>query len=163
MDKASVFHSARLTYREITVLDAKAIVRWRSDPGNYRNFFNAHAVDAEEHMAWYEQYVRDSSRFDFVIVDPEGASIGTVTLSSICERSCELSYMIGEVSARGNGYAVEAVGAMTSIAFEELGVDEVFARILPSNVVSMHVAERAGYEEAERVYRRTRHVPDIAL
>ena len=153
MDKASVFHSARLTYRGITVLDAKAIVRWRSDPGNYRNFFNAHAVDAEEHMAWYEQYVRDSSRFDFVIVDPEGASIGTVTLS----------YMIGEVSARGNGYAVEAVGAMTSIAFEELGVDEVFARILPSNVVSMHVAERAGYEEAERVYRRTRHVPDIAL
>lgn len=121
MDKASVFHSARLTYRGITVLDAKAIVRWRSDPGNYRNFFNAHAVDAEEHMAWYEQYVRDSSRFDFVIVDPEGASIGTVTLSSICERSCELSYMIGEVSARGNGYAVEAVGAMTSIAFEELG------------------------------------------
>ena len=114
-------------------------------------------------MAWYEQYVRDSSRFDFVIVDPEGASIGTVTLSSICERSCELSYMIGEVSARGNGYAVEAVGAMTSIAFEELGVDEVFARILPSNVVSMHVAERAGSEEAERVYRRTRHVPDIAL
>ena len=126
MDKASVFHSARLPYRGITVLDAKAIVRWRSDPGNYRNFFNAHAVDAEEHMAWYEQYVRDSSRFDFVIVDPEGASIGTVTLSSICERSCELSYMIGEVSARGNGYAVEAVGAMTSIAFEELGVDEVY-------------------------------------
>lgn len=155
MDKTSIYRSARLLYRGIALSDADDIVRWRSDPKNYQHFFSARAVTMEEHLAWYSEYTRDKTRFDFMIIDDE-RPIGTVGLSSICEESCEISYMIGEASVRGMGYATEAVEAMTKEAFLELGVEEVIARILPSNAASARVVSKAGFEEAERLYRRTR-------
>lgn len=152
MDKNSVYSSERLTFRGIGCSDAEDIVRWRSDPANYRNFLNAHALTLEEHLAWFERYLSDTSRFDFMIIDPEGRSIGTAGLSNITDESCEISYMIGDLSARGKGYATETIEAMSRIALDELGVDRVIAQILPHNEGSIRAITKAGYAEAERIF-----------
>lgn len=149
--KDYAFSSERLEYRGIERGDADLIVGWRSDPSNYKNFFSARPVTLEGHIAWFERYLGDPSRYDFMILE-EGRPIGTCGLSSIADGACEASYMIGDVCARGKGYAVEALRAVSDVAFRELGVGSVRARILPGNEASIRVAERAGMGLAELVY-----------
>lgn len=158
MEKDSCFESERLRFKGITTQDAKDIVAWRCDPENYRFFFNARPITLEEHLNWFDEYLNDETRYDFMIIDEVGCSVGTVGLSNITNDSCEISYMIGDQASRGKGFATEAVKAMTKIALDELGVKEVIARVLPQNEASAKVALGAGYEEVERVFKIDRSV-----
>ena len=155
LSKDYEFSSERLRFRGIAEEDAELIVEWRSNPENYRNFFNARPITLEEHLAWFGRYLDDSSRYDFMVIDSDGRRIGTVGLSRIGEPhgSCEISYMIGDVSARGKGYASEAVRALTDVAFSELDVASVDARIVAGNDASCRVVLAAGYAEVEQVFR----------
>lgn len=152
MNKTSCFKSERLFYRGIAKDDAELIVQWRSRKENYKNFFNAHAVTMQEHLSWFDRYLTDKTRYDFMILDNNNTAIGTVGLSDIDGDSCEISYMIGDESARGKGYAKEAVEAMSSFAFSELGVAKVIARIKPENKASIHVVNATGFTQTEIVY-----------
>lgn len=152
MKKDSTYSSERLTYRGLEKSDAQVVVSWRSNPENYRFFLNAHQITLEEHLSWYERYLDDPTRYDFVIFDSEDKPIGTVGLSHITKDSGEINYMIGEVSARGKGYAKEAVRTFTSIAVGELGVKTVYASVLVNNPASMHVVEGCGFKDYEHVY-----------
>jgi len=147
------FTSERLRFRGIEVHDAEDIVRWRSNPENYKNFLDPRPITLESHLAWFERYLGDSTRYDFLIENNEGFPIGTCGLSAIAENSCEISYMIGDASARGKGYATEAVMALSEVAFRELGVQFIEARILPHNDASTRVVTKCGYDEVERVYK----------
>lgn len=147
------FKSERLCFRGIEEGDACAIVRWRSNPDNYRYFFNSRPITMEEHCAWFKKYQKDPTRYDFIIEDSNGNAIGTCGLSRITGEGCEVSYMIGEVDARGKGYATEAIRAITDIAFSELGVSHIDARVLAHNDNSSKAALRSGFVEYERVFR----------
>lgn len=153
MDKDFSFESERLRFRGIRREDAEAIVAWRSDPANYRYFFNASPITLKGHLAWFERYLGDTTRYDFLVMGEDGKPIGTTGLSSITADSCEVSYMIGDVRARGKGYAKETVRRLTEVAFDELHVDNVYARIVAGNDASVAVVEAVGYSEAERVFR----------
>jgi len=153
MEKDSTYRSERLTYTGLSREDAEDVVRWRSDPNNYRFFFNAAPITLEGHLAWFGRYLLDTTRYDFVIHDESGRAIGTVGLSNIDADSCEVNYMIGEIEARGKGYAKEAVRAFSRIALDELGVSSVCARIVTGNEASAAVVEGVGFTEIERVYR----------
>ena len=153
LSKTYSFSSERLTYRGITRDDAQRIVEWRNDPENYENFFDARPITLESHLSWFEKYLVDETRYDFMIF-LNGAPIGTCGISNITSTECEASYMIGDVSARGNGYATEALKAITNVAFRELGVKHVDLRILPNNVASMKVAVGGGFSEHERIFTR---------
>lgn len=157
LDKDYAFGSKRLFFRGIREEDAAFIVSWRSDPENYRNFLNAKPITMGSHLEWFKNYLNDDTRYDFLISDAGGRPIGTCGLSDITDASCEISYMIGDASARGNGYATEAIEAVSNIAFQELGVSFIDARILPHNVASKKAAEKCGfreYEDVHRLYRR---------
>ena len=153
------FESARLRFRGVEERDAADIVRWRSDPANYRNFLDAHPITLEEHLAWFARYLGDPTRYDFVMEDASGKAIGTCGLSGISGEGCEASYMVGDVSARGKGYATEALRAITGVAFRELDVTHVDARVLAHNEASSKVALGGGFSEHERVYRIERPAP----
>lgn len=152
MDKDYSFESERLRFRGIRESDAETIVAWRSDPANYRFFFNAKPITLEEHLAWFDRYLGDSTRYDFMMMGEGDEPIGTAGFSSIASGSCEISYMIGDMEARGKGYAKETVRRLTEVAFNELGVKEVVARVVPGNDASVAVLMGSGFAEVERVF-----------
>lgn len=149
-----VFNSERLLFRGLAEDDAEDVVAWRSDPENYRYFISSRAISIEEHREWFRRYLGMGDRFDFMIIDSSGEKVGTCGLSNIDNASCEISYMIGDKSKRGLGYAKEAVDRLTLLAFEELGVSCVEARVIAGNEASMAVLSDVGYSEYERVFRR---------
>jgi len=57
--------------------------------------------------------------------------------------TCELGYALLPF-AWGRGYATEMARAMVRIAFEDVGVDEVVAVALETNVASLRVMQKAG-------------------
>ena len=83
LDKEFTFRSDRLSFRGMREEDADLVVAWRSDPENYMNFLNAKPITKESHLAWFADYLKDATRFDFMIQDAEGNVIGTCGLSGI--------------------------------------------------------------------------------
>jgi RimJ/RimL family protein N-acetyltransferase len=62
--------------------------------------------------------------------------------------SVEIGYDLCE-SARGNGYATEALRSAACWALDQPGVDVVLARTEEDNVASQRVMERAGFVRVE--------------
>ena len=51
---------------------------------------------------------------------------------------------------QGNGYATESGRGAAAYGFDELGLDEVLATIIPGNEASVAVARKLGMEHVER-------------
>lgn len=149
--KNASFSSKRLEYRGIAIDDAEKIVSWRSDPDIYQHLFRGKELSLEEHLAWFQRYLDDPTRVDFMILDEEGHRIGTVSLTDIEGNACEIGYLIGDKAKRGRGYAKEAILAVTEFAFD-MGVESIYARILPQNEASKRTAIASGFEEERSVF-----------
>ena len=74
-----------------------------------------------------------------------GCLIGDVLLfcHSAEHRGGEVGYVLAP-GFRGHGYAAEAVSALLGLAFDDLGLHRVVARLDPRNVASARLARRLG-------------------
>jgi RimJ/RimL family protein N-acetyltransferase len=66
----------------------------------------------------------------------------------------EVGYWL-RVGATGHGYATEAAGAMTRIAFDEVGVSRLQIRCDPTNARSAGVPARLGYRHVRTIANET--------
>jgi len=76
-----------------------------------------------------------------------GALVGRVRISGIQRgafQNAHLGYFIDRDRC-GRGYATEAVGAVTRWAFTTAGLHRLQASVMPHNVASIRVLEKAGY------------------
>ena len=79
------------------------------------------------------------------VVKASGEMVGDLTLQyASAEHSvAELGYLLAP-GAQGRGYATEASAALLELAFGELGMHRVVARIESRNAASIALAERLG-------------------
>lgn len=73
--------------------------------------------------------------------------VGSIGLSSIQRgplQNCNLGYYLDQ-RHNGLGYATEAVKLITRFAFEELKLHRVEAGVMPVNIASARVLEKAGF------------------
>lgn len=73
--------------------------------------------------------------------------VGRVALSNVVRgawHNATLGYFVGQ-EHNGKGYATEAVGLSLRFAFEEAKLHRVQAGVIPRNVGSIKVLERAGF------------------
>jgi RimJ/RimL family protein N-acetyltransferase len=87
---------------------------------------------------------RDPRTKPFVLgIENDGVLIGHVGLSK-ARGSVEIGYAITE-SLHGQGFATEAVSAMSSWALTELRLPEVLGIVATANVSSCRVLEKSGF------------------
>jgi ribosomal-protein-alanine N-acetyltransferase len=73
--------------------------------------------------------------------------IGSIALSEVLRgaiQGCFVGYYLGQ-EHNGKGYMTEAVKLITKYAFEELKLHRIEAGVMPHNMASMKVLEKAGY------------------
>lgn len=151
--KFADFVSSRLYFRGIRKEDSADIVRWRSDPEIYRYFFNPRPVSLESHLQWFDKYIDDETRVDFIIKDRVGEkNIGVVGLQNLSDETVDVAYMIGEKSERRKGFGAEAVKTMTRFAFENLPIKTIRSVVLNENAASRKLMEKVGYSCVHQVY-----------
>ncbi|WP_193312903.1 GNAT family N-acetyltransferase [Georgenia subflava] len=84
-----------------------------------------------------------------VILGPTGDVVGRITLNGIVRaafQSCSVGYWVDSAS-NGRGLATAAVGEITRVAFDELGLHRVQAETLLHNHRSRRVLERNGFAQ----------------
>lgn len=84
-----------------------------------------------------------------------GEHIGNIKIGNVREphRSADLGLIIGRRSAWGKGYGTEAIALATRFAFEQLGLNKLWAGMYAENLGSYHAFIKAGYREVGRFRR----------
>jgi RimJ/RimL family protein N-acetyltransferase len=152
--------TARLLLRPSTADDVDAALRYRGDPETVR--FVPFGPQTREQVA--ERIAGDFSRTELtaegqalvlgVVPVAGGPQCGELVLFHRSEehRGGELGYMFA-AEARGRGYAVEASAAVLALAFEDMGMHRVIARIDARNEPSARVARRLGMRQEAHLVR----------
>jgi RimJ/RimL family protein N-acetyltransferase len=165
-------HAQRLTLVPVEARNARELWEVLNAP-DLRKFQDIPRVRAEE----FERQVRArpkalrpgaTGRFEWIVKAGEPqAAVGWISLrvNDRTPRVGEVGYSLVQ-TARGHGYASEALGAVVDETFASAELDEVQACIVPENVASRAVLDRTGFRE-ERLLRsgaviRGRHV-DVLL
>lgn len=95
-------------------------------------------------------YLRHRDRaygFHFVVRREDGQVIGEIGFVAPPRRGgVTIGYAIVP-SARRQGYATEAISALTAWSIDQAGVDHVRAQTLPDNEPSIRALLRAGFDE----------------
>lgn len=142
-----------VSLREVTQADAaemtQMMVRNRADvervgPANADGFFTQAGMSRriDEVM---DECARDTRRHWTIRVD--GVLAGDIAVSHIQRgalQNANVGYMV-DAAFRGQGVATEAVRLASARAFSELGLHRLEAGVMPSNVASQRVLERAGF------------------
>jgi RimJ/RimL family protein N-acetyltransferase len=142
----------RLLLRPLTAADADDLLVYQSDPDVCRYIPYEPRTRAEIATRLADP-TRNRSVLDeagqALLVGVEmrdgGRVIGDLTLAWISaeHRSGELGWVL-DPAHQGRGYATEAVAALLPLAFDDLGLHRVVARIDARNTASAGVARRLG-------------------
>lgn len=83
----------------------------------------------------------------------DGRHIGNIRLGPISRihRHAVIGLLIGERDCWGKGYATEAIAAIAAQAFNEFGLEKVFAGCYASNEGSRRAFLKAGFAEEARL------------
>lgn len=114
---------------------------WSSDHLSGRSF--------RRRVAWSRRAARLGRAYPFFLIDPEsGAVIGAATLDNIRRGPSQagtLGYWIAQPFAR-RGLMREAIEAIQTYAFTEIGLGRIEAGTLPENTPSRKLLERSGFK-----------------
>ena len=106
-------------------------------------------VSYKMRLRHYERELREQTGYAFFVFRAADEKlIGGLTLTNVrrgVTLSCAIGYWIG-VSYTGHGYMTNAVKAVRGFAFDSLRLHRVEAACLPSNMASIRVLEKAGFQ-----------------
>lgn len=99
-----------------------------------------------------ERSAGDASRW--VITDPEGAFVGSISTHSCDPRVGSFNYGLGVLPKwQGRGYAAEAIRLVLRFYFTELGYQKVSAHVYGFNQPSQALHQRLGFVQEGRLRR----------
>lgn len=164
MDKklfSEVLKTERLTLRGYREEDAAGVLKLANENHGLliREFAQIAAlrnlVDAASFISEKREQRKAARTFCYGIwLAGTGGQIGQIQVKDVAWEipAAELGYFIIEAQ-QGNGYATEAIRAILRLAFQELGFERMFVRILPTNRKSLALANKLGFQP-EGVLRR---------
>jgi len=156
-----VIECERLRLRPFTLADAPEVARLAGDRLIAETTLTIpHPYPPGAAEAWIGRHREEAERGNALNLALErrddGAVLGAIGLRLEPEHGrAEIGYWIG-VPYWGNGYATEATRALIAYAFEELGLNRVYAYHFIGNPASGRVLEKAGmrFEGTRRQHTR---------
>lgn len=145
---SEIARTARLVLRPLNQTDLGALHAVLGDPDAMSAY--EHGFDFDESRKWLHRQQRNYATDGFglwaVTLLKTGEVIGDtgITRQQVeDDEVIEVGYHLQRAHWH-HGYATEAASAAVSWAFENLGVDDVYAKVRDTNVASMNVAIRLG-------------------
>lgn len=140
----------RLKLSLIEEQDALEIVRWRNDPQIIKYFFNFTGITVKEHQEWYQQYIKNNNRIEFMIsITQQNKKIGTIGFSNIDYKNQKAEYgvMIGDKASQSNGYAKEASIGLINYGFKEMNLQKIYLKVLRNNERAIHLYNKLQFKK----------------
>jgi [ribosomal protein S5]-alanine N-acetyltransferase len=144
----ALLRTSRLTLRPLAADDAPALFAIMRDPETMRFWDWPAFTDAEtvEEIVAAQIADMEAGNALYWAVCRDGPAIGCCDLSEIDghHARAEVGFLFGRGSW-GQGFAVEAMGAIVDYAFGELGLERLWARFHAGNEKSRALLERLGF------------------
>ena len=136
-----------------------SFTRWINDFRALRTLGTLHPgpTTLESEEAWYARVTGTSDGVTFLIRERlSGVPIGATGLHGIDfrNRAATFGIMIGEPSARGQGYGTEATSLMLDYGFNVLGLHSVSLTVAEFNRAGRQAYHKAGFRECGRLRER---------
>jgi RimJ/RimL family protein N-acetyltransferase len=135
---------AREPWLEEVRAHADRLAAFYNQPNNrsmLTNTVDMNAGDVEAHFAALAQ----SGGRPFLL-DCDGALAGDADLRQVTDRDAEVAILIGAHDRQGQGLGTRFGIMVHAFAFAVLGLDQVYAAIIPQNAASLRMFEKLGHD-----------------
>ncbi|MGB2821604.1 MAG: GNAT family protein [Phycisphaerae bacterium] len=155
----------RIVLRPVRPTDRPLLETWSAEEDIRRTFSKEHLVRV---LSLFSREAGLQGHVPFIITDENGRDIGMICLFDVDRevRQAEMTKLLGERSARGKGYAAEAVKLTLAYAFGELKLRRVYLRTAGFNFQNIKLNEKVGFR-FEGILRQSHiiagKVVDVAL
>lgn len=132
--------------RDLVREDGPSLLAWRRQPEVNRWMCDQPPQTEAAHEAWLQELLADSSRRAWIITR-HGAPAGFLMLSGLdnCNRRAEWGWYVGDPDARGRGVGRAAQALGLDKAFDDLGLEKVWAEVLADNEAALKAQAAAGF------------------
>lgn len=139
----------RINLRALEAEDLPLVAEWRNQQEIRRAFFNKSLLAASGQRKWYDRLLDDRSKQFFVSTERgSGKPVGMISLVDIdyVNQKAEIgTTIVGDRSMWGKGIASEMIGVALCYAFEDLGLNRVYAYAIDTNIGSIRAKEKSGF------------------
>jgi RimJ/RimL family protein N-acetyltransferase len=124
---------------------------WRNR-GDVRIWFrNSQVITADQHRAWYSQYLERDDDFTF-IVEAQGQPVGLASVYGIdpANATAEVGRFMVSPGARGRGYIGLACKELLRFCADSLLLKSVFLEVKEENERAIRIYARNGFREVAK-------------
>jgi RimJ/RimL family protein N-acetyltransferase len=144
----TVLHGSQVDLVPLSERHAGQTLAWRNDPDNARLLASPRVISSAEHKAWFEGLAgRSDTKFFAVESREDGRHVGNVWLRRMDpgSRTAEVALLMDAVHGRGRGFATESLQLLIRHAFDDLGLERLYAEVLDFNPKAAQAFLRAGF------------------
>lgn len=123
--------------------NAAALTAAYNDPHNAPLLGHTELLTEHDVIAHYAD-VAEAGGHNFLAFR-DGALVGDADLRHIAGGAAEFAFMVAAVSAQGQGLGTRIAIMVHAFAFATLGLDRIYASVIPGNTASRRVFEKLGY------------------
>ena len=133
--------------RDLVAEDAGHLDRWRRDPEVNRWMCDAPPTTPAAWADWTDRFIADRDRRGWIVLSG-GDPVGFLTLTGLTgqHRRAEWGWYVGEPGARGRGVGRAAQALGLDKAFDDLGLEKVWAEVLADNDAALKAQGAAGFQ-----------------
>jgi len=113
-----------------------------NDPHNAPLLGHTEPIDAAGVIAHYAD-VAAGGGHNFLVYG-DGALVGDADLRKVSGGAAEFAFLVAAPAAQGKGLGTRIAAMVYTFAFGELGLDRVYASIVPGNTASRRVFDKLG-------------------
>lgn len=124
-------------------LHAEALAAGYNEPGNASLMGHDEAISPEEVVEHYLDMAAEGARQFLLFLD--GQLCGDADLRGMHDHAAEFAFMIAAPGQQGKGLGTKFALMIHAFAFRELGLQRVYASVVPHNTASKRVFEKLGY------------------
>ena len=122
---------------------APTLAIFNNDRHNSAMLTNTHEMTAAEIVESYESLRTNNGRLFFL--EQDGVLMGDADFRNISGSTAEFAILIGSRAQQSGGLGTRYAAMMHVAAFRVLGLERVYASIVPANVASRRMVEKLGY------------------
>ena len=147
-DNITILKGKKVTLKPITYDDCEDFICWRNSAFIKKHFIYRKDITLEEQKDWIKNKVETGLVVQFIIWDNrDNKKIGCVYLQNIDtnKKEAEFGILIGEEEYVGGGRGTESATLINKYAFEQLGIERIYLRVLKNNERAQKSYTKAGF------------------
>lgn len=140
-------HSSMVYFEKLSHSKIELLRNWRNQDFVLAQMEYQELISKEEQENWFER-IKNDSNFEYYIFSDEKEAVGLVHLAEINAetRTATVGLFIGNASYIGTGIAFEASNFIIKRAFDELGIETLFAKVKNTNNPALQYNNFLGFK-----------------